>query len=435
MNDPGHRAGPKILIIDDTPANIDVLCEMFESAGYEVLVAMDGTAGQSTAERSLPDLILLDVLMPGLNGFETCQELKRHSVTRPIPVIFLSAKDDPSNMVEGFRVGGVDYISKPFQKEEVLARVKTHLTMAGLHQELNQKNQALHEEIQRCKNAELEVKKLNLDLENRIAERTARLEVLNQDLEQDIAARKKAEEALQEFPRRIIEAQEAERQRVAQELHDSVTQILLSAKYRLNWMLEQIGDRKKSDRKIAVSVRELLEMATEEVRAISRNLRPPELDDLGLLAATRSICTGLGEWTGIEFDLQFADLPKRLPAGTELNLYRIVQESLNNVRKHAKASQVEIRLGRKDSFLELMIRDNGSGFDASATTSARIGGGGFGMISMRERARCLNGIFEVKSVPGAGTEIVVRIPLQDSAKSGKPGEKKARTKNQNPAGG
>ena len=135
--------GSRILVVDDTPANLEVLCIALEAAGYEVMFADAGQVALDLAFRFGADLILLDVTMPGMDGLEVCQRLQQDDVTRSIPVIFLTARSDADNVVEGFRVGGADYVIKPFSKEEVLARVRTQLERVRLLREVETKNAAL----------------------------------------------------------------------------------------------------------------------------------------------------------------------------------------------------------------------------------------------------------------------------------------------------
>jgi signal transduction histidine kinase len=126
-----------ILIVDDTPANLRLLAKILVDANYLVRPARDGKSALASANSAPPDLILLDIMMPGMDGYEVCQKLKANEITANIPVIFISALDDVSDKVKAFSVGGVDYIPKPFQSEEVLARVNTHLTIRKLQQKLN----------------------------------------------------------------------------------------------------------------------------------------------------------------------------------------------------------------------------------------------------------------------------------------------------------
>jgi DNA-binding NtrC family response regulator len=144
----------KILIIDDTPANIDLLTEALERRGHEILAASGGEAGLKIAARARPDLILLDVMMPGRDGFAICRELKADDATRDIPVLFITAKNETASVTNGFRVGAVDYILKPFQFEEVVSRVETHLRNSRLTRELQEKNAELESEMARRRTAE-----------------------------------------------------------------------------------------------------------------------------------------------------------------------------------------------------------------------------------------------------------------------------------------
>ena len=136
---------PKILIVDDVPNNLKILYDTLESEGYRIVVANDGKSALKAAARALPDLVLLDIVMPDMNGYEVCKRLKQNREIADIPVIFVTVKDDNVSLVEGFQVGGVDYIIKPFEKEELLVRIETHLKINRLTQELLQKNKALEE--------------------------------------------------------------------------------------------------------------------------------------------------------------------------------------------------------------------------------------------------------------------------------------------------
>lgn len=151
----------EILIVDDTPANLEVLFDCLDDAGFEVVVAKDGESALQKVEKEPPDLILLDVMMPGIDGFETCRRLKANPDSQDIPVIFMTALSDAADKIAGLSLGAVDYITKPFQQEEVLARVKVHLQ--------------LRKEIKQRTAAEAELAKLNQKLEKRVSERTAQL--------------------------------------------------------------------------------------------------------------------------------------------------------------------------------------------------------------------------------------------------------------------
>ena len=157
-----------ILIVDDTPANIGVLLENLSGLGYKVLIAKNGKSALEKVEQEWPDLILLDVMMPGMDGFEVCRKLKENSETKEIPVIFMTALSETSDKVKGFNVGAVDYITKPFQSEEVRSRVATHLKMKELREELET-------EVEYRKKAQKSLEEVNVDLEKRVDERTQEL--------------------------------------------------------------------------------------------------------------------------------------------------------------------------------------------------------------------------------------------------------------------
>ena len=129
-----------LLIIDDNPTNLSILFEYLTNYGFKVFVALDGETAIEQVKYTQPDLILLDVMMPGINGFETCRRLKAIPITQDIPVIFLTALADTVDKITGFKIGAVDYITKPIQHEEVLSRIQTHLTIRNLQKKLQEKN-------------------------------------------------------------------------------------------------------------------------------------------------------------------------------------------------------------------------------------------------------------------------------------------------------
>ncbi len=229
----------------------------------------------------------------------------------------------------------------------------------------------------------------------------------------DITHRKESEQALRGLPKLIREAQESERRRVARELHDSVIQILSSVKFRLQVVEEKLVDKHDDAWRDSLKAKAHLEKAIQEVRRISRNLRPSELDDLGLAPAVRSLCSEFSERTGMAVNLSIQKMPGTLPNDIELNLYRIIQEALGNIEKHSRATKVSLRLARQASKLCAAIKDDGCGFDIGAVRSRKNHPGGMGLVDMKERAALLGGQCELHSTPGSGTEIVVEMPLKN----------------------
>src|SRR5512136_1127714 len=143
----------RILVVDDTPANIQALAGTLKQQGYQISVATNGRQALDVLARVAPDLILLDVMMPEMDGFETCRRIKASEPWREIPVIFLTGKTETADIVRGFELGAVDYVAKPFNAHELLARVSTHLTLDELRRDLAQKNAELaraHELVRRA---------------------------------------------------------------------------------------------------------------------------------------------------------------------------------------------------------------------------------------------------------------------------------------------
>ncbi len=149
-----NPAGGVILIVDDTPTNLGMLCDFLTDSGFEVLVATDGESALEQTVYAQPNLILLDVLMPGIDGFETCRRLKADQSTQDIPVIFMTALGETVDKVRGFQVGAVDYVTKPIQPEEVLARITNHLTIQNLQNQLQKQNLQLQQEVKERQQAE-----------------------------------------------------------------------------------------------------------------------------------------------------------------------------------------------------------------------------------------------------------------------------------------
>ncbi|MBW4564360.1 MAG: response regulator [Mojavia pulchra JT2-VF2] len=218
-----------ILIVDDTPTNLGVLFDFLADLGFQVLVAQDGEDAIEQVEYALPDLILLDVIMPGMDGFETCRHLKAKESTKDIPVIFMTALSETVDKVKGLNLGAVDYITKPLQHEEVLARVNIHLHLRNLTKTLQQHSLRLEQEIQERRNAEQALLQLTAELEKRVDARTAELQQANQQLKQEVQERIVTEQALQLSETRYRE--QANHLEIAfRQLQDTQSQLVQSEK-------------------------------------------------------------------------------------------------------------------------------------------------------------------------------------------------------------
>ena len=178
-----------ILIVNDTPTNLGLMVGHLETQGYRVLIAQDGEEGLQRAELTRPDVILLDAMMPGPSGFEVCRRLKSRSSTREIPVIFMTSLTETRDKVRGFAAGAVDYVTKPLQAEEVIARIETHLKLHAAQTQLEEQNTllAMYRE----------------DLEGQVAERTAALHEINRRLRAEVAERERAERQVRRLNREL----------------------------------------------------------------------------------------------------------------------------------------------------------------------------------------------------------------------------------------
>jgi two-component system NarL family sensor kinase len=227
----------------------------------------------------------------------------------------------------------------------------------------------------------------------------------------DLTEARNTEEMLRVLTHRVVQAQETERGRVALELHDHITQQLCAVALHCQVLVAQLAAANKPAQAAAVKIRAMISQTAEEVERISRNLRPSILQQLGLVAVLRETCTDFSKRTGVPVKLVCGALTARQPADTELALYRILQEALQNVEKHGRAAEVTVTLSEQDDFVRLAITDDGAGFDPARRPHSRRRKGGIGLLSMRERAAYVKGVLAIKSGRGAGTEIEVRIPL------------------------
>ena len=381
-----------ILIVDDETPNLQLLREILSGAGHQVRPAKVPQLAIESARAQPPDLILLDIIMPEMNGFEVCRCLKEDAHTRDIPIIFVSALQDVAEKVRGFKMGGVDFITKPFEESEVLARVNNHL--------------ALH--------------KLTMQLEDRVAQRTKQLASSNQALKIEIEERVQAEKARQQYHDRLRAlaydltiTEERERRRIAEELHDGPVQVLAFARMRLSSARKE-PDAAKRDRALD-EVSESLRQATLASSMLVSDLSSPALQELGLAEA-------ISDWAGVfmksQFGIKTSVINRLEQADTNLLddpiraiLFRNIREILVNVIKHSQASHVDVFLERNDDKLVVTVRDDGTGCDSSEADQGVNKDSGFGLFSIRERMADLGGALEVESQAGEGYTARLVMPL------------------------
>jgi signal transduction histidine kinase len=373
---------PRVLVADDNSDMRQYLARLL-SEQYEVETVADGQAALQAAHNNPPDLIVSDVMMPLLDGFELLKALRGDEQTRSIPVVLLSARAGEESRVEGIEAGADDYLIKPFSARELLARVSGRLEIARL---------------QRDRETQLRISQA--ELEQRVQERTQ--ELFN------------ASEELRELSARILQAQDEERRRIARELHDGAGQLLAALGMEASNLASE-GDGLSA--RAALSLRNIesfVAQMTKDIRTMSHLLYPPLLDEVGLESALKEYVNGFAERSGVQVSLDLPEVIERLDRDYELSLFRIVQECLTNIHRHSGSKTASIRIVPGDGALVLEVRDKGRGMSAERLSEIQSRGSGVGIRGMRERVLQISGRMSIES-DRSGTRIHVAIPTGKTA--------------------
>jgi signal transduction histidine kinase len=371
-----------ILIVDDTPVNLGVIVDFLESYGFGIRIARSGESALKRVQYDPPDLILLDILMPDIDGFETCRRLKATAATKDIPVIFMTALTGTHDKIKGFEVGAVDYITKPLNQDEVLARIKIHLRLR--------------------------------DSRLRLQEQHTQLEISSRvEKERLFEAVRQQRQELRALNQKLTQVQETERRQLARELHDEMGQALTMINFNLSAIDKALGSDSPPDVRERLADASLLaERTLEQIRELSFDLHPTLLDDFGLLPALRKYIRRYEKSVGLRVELEAVGLDSRLPPEIEITLYRIVQEALTNTARHARAQTAHLCLLCEGDTIEAVVDDDGQGFTVERVLNSKTNDGGTGLLGMRERVTLLHGDFDIQSTPGQGTRIMISIPLE-----------------------
>lgn len=355
-----------ILIVDDTLDNLRLLSTMLEEQGYDVRSVTNGTTALMGIRAQAPDLILLDINLPGMNGFEICRQLKADINTQEIPVIFISALNEVFDKVTAFSVGGVDYIGKPFQVEEVIVRIENQLKLCRLQTQLQARNTQLQQ-------AEAELRRA-----------LAQEKALNQRIEEMAA----------------IE----ERNRIARDIHDSLGHALVALNIQLETALALWDEAPDKAYTFLQEAKQLGSDALKAVRHSVADLRSDPLQGKLLETAIATLIQEFYHTAGITPECQ---IQLSHPVSHQLNtaIYRIVQEGLTNILKHAEATTVKLMAQSTEDGLHLILQDNGKGFEVHANPT------GFGLRGMYERVNALGGQLQIASQPGQGCRITAFFPI------------------------
>ncbi len=386
-----------ILIVDDTPANLQLLAQMLSEQGYKVRIAQDGTMALMSIQSSAPDLILLDIMMPELNGYQVCSRLKASSRTKDIPIIFISALNEVFDKVKAFEVGGVDYITKPFQAPEVLARVEHQLQLRRLTQQLLERNALLQQEVHRREMAEAEVRK-------------------SLSKEQELNKLKSYFVSM-----------------VSHEFRNPLTTILGFAEFMRDFS-PQLSEEKKQEylrqivesaRRMTALLNDVLSIGQAEAGKLEFNPEPLDVEEF---------CNDLVEEIKLansnQHRIDFSSQRQTTNACMDKNLLRqILTNLLSNAIKYSpKGSTVTFDLVCQDEKAIFHIKDEGIGISPAdqqrlfesfqrGSNVGKISGTGLGLTIVKKAVDLHGGQIAVKSEVGAGTIFSVAIPLNNPSQS------------------
>lgn len=507
-----------ILIIDDTPQDLRLLSNILDTNDYHIRRFSQCSFALESAKTFPPSLIILDIMMPEMSGYEACNILKQDQRTSDVPVIFISALGDVSDKVKGFACGGVDFITKPFRSEEVLARVATHMQIQHMRRQLQQQNEYLQQEIQRRKETEQALResqnfitrvtetipflvyvydlshheftyrnrsfatlfdclvgkndtqideyishhismddqplvlaymqKLSSATSNQLFECEYRIQhddatwrwlhhydaiftwlpdgqpgqIIGTVI--DITEQRKNSQLVQEQENALTILQE--RERLTRELHDTHGQVLGAINSQSQTLQELLNQGQAIlAQPMLDSIIEMTQQAQKDVRDVilgtrsSIELYTRDGKEQNFVAALQTFCLGLTQSYGFHTMLHITEAVENMSYSplVAVQLLRIAQESLTNIRKHAGVTKAKLTMSCTDTALEMQIEDNGSGFDISQwygnhTESQHMPR--YGLYSIRGRAEDLGGRVTINSIIGKGTTVHVWIPLQEA---------------------
>jgi len=385
-----------ILVVDDRVEDRQLLTTFLGYQGNRLLEAADGAEALALVRARRPDLVIADVLMPVMDGYEFVRQLRADSAIAVTPVIFYTATYlERESHALAQKCGVTHLLIKPMEPEAILRTVDEVLALARFSAPLPAPPEVDREHLRMLTDTLVrKVKELELEVANR---------------QRAEAALREREGLLHILSRKLLNAQEAERRRIARELHDEVGQNLTAVKLQLQELL-LAGDaavpRPGMEACIA-TVDQLL----EQVRTLSVDLRPSLLDDLGLVAALRSYVARQARLAKLTAKVSAGELGPLTDPELETACFRLAQETLTNVIRHAGAKTVRIDLRRLDNDLHVIIRDDGSGFDVSEAHARAARGDSLGLLGMQERVALLGGRFRIRSAPGRGTTVHASFPV------------------------
>ena len=363
-----------ILVVDDNKTDVSLIERMLRSAGYtSVESTTDPKRVCELYREHRYGLILLDLQMPCMDGFQVMEGLKEIEGNGYLPVLVTTA--EPGHKLHALKTGAKDFVSKPLDMAELLARVHNILEVRLLHIEAKNSSRVLAEAVK-----ELEASREVIRLKS-------------------LKERQKSEREL------ALHVREEERARISREVHDELGQSLTAVKMDLAWLAGRLPQRNTEMLTRIRSTGQLADSIIQSIRRISTELRPAILD-LGLAAAVEWQVQEFHARSGIQCKVRLL-IREVVTSNASTALFRIFQETLTNVARHASATRVEVVLQKERNRLALLVRDNGLGFDQADPGLSKS----LGLLGMRERAAVLGGEVNISSAPGKGTTVTAWIPL------------------------
>lgn len=353
-----------VLVVDDQPHFLSAMRATLQKTGAHILEATSGSEALRQALCHECALILLDVHMPGMDGFETARLLRSAARTRHIPILFITGVDGGEDiLLEAYQVGGVDFLRKPVTSELLVAKVSAFLEMFRRRQE----------------------------------------EEKNLRLERELRRHQSDTERLRELAGHLQEAREAERKYIAHEIHDELGSRLAMIKMTLLHGQEASQGPLLAAEQVTRIVAQVDE-AIKAVRQVTISLRPPVLDEMGLFGALEWLAQDLATRSTIQISLTPDSQNVTLQDSLKIALFRVVQEAVTNALRHGKANRVEVTLRRRRGHVQLSIADNGQGLPDQGVVW------GMGFRGMAERLRPFGGVIQCERSVMGGMVLIVTIP-------------------------
>lgn len=410
---PAKSASHTILVIDDNPTNLGVVTDYLEEYGFQIFVARNGKMGLKRAKHAEPDLILLDVLMPEMDGFETCRRLQADEATRAIPVIFMTALADTNDKVKGFEAGGVDYITKPIHQAEVLARVKTHLRLRDLTRNLQGQTENLQKTNAKLSQLLTELKETQNQLveSEKMAALGGLVAGIAHEINTPIGVGVTAASTLHDETGYFIKSYQSGHLKRSE--LDAYVETAQTGSQLILVNLQRAAELVKSFKQVAVDQTSL------EYRQF---LVKPYLEDI-ILSLTPQL-KHTHHKVEISGDDQIS--MNSYPGALSQVVTNLVMNSITHGYKKGQAGHLHFQLtGNKDT-LTLEYSDDGCGiapehlkkiFDPFFTTKQGKGGSGLGLhIVYNVITQKFNGTIQCHSQVGSGVKFIIKLPLNISNK-------------------